>query len=154
MAAGTFTLYRANLDDMRINDLISATVKVALVTSSYTPDATNTGNALWSAVSANEIANGNGYTTGGATIANDVVTAVTNGFKYASDNVLFNASGTGIPAWRYAVLYVAGTLWGQTNPLVGFFLGDSTPANVPLTPDTYILQLSCPAGGWFTLTQA
>ena len=67
MAAGTFTLYRANLDDLRIQDLVGATVKVALVTSSYTPNAANNGHSLWSDASSNEIANGNGYNTGGVT---------------------------------------------------------------------------------------
>ena len=43
MAAGTFTLYRSNLDDLNINDLLGVTVKIALVSSSYTPDATTTG---------------------------------------------------------------------------------------------------------------
>lgn len=60
MASGTFTIFSANKDDIRVNDLTGATVKLALVTSSYTPDTTSGGHSLFSSVSANEIANGNG----------------------------------------------------------------------------------------------
>ena len=64
MPAGTFTLFGANKDDYRINDLVSANLRMALVTSVYAPNITATGHALWASVSANEIANGQGYTTG------------------------------------------------------------------------------------------
>lgn len=152
MAAGTVTLYSSNKDDLNINDLLAATIKVALVTSSYTPDAAVAGHDEWADVSANEISAGNGYTSGGATVANDVATAITGGFKYASDNVQWTASGGSIPAWRYAVFYVSGSLWGKTNPVIGYFLGDSTPADIPATTDTNNLTLQCPSGGWFDVT--
>ncbi len=154
MAAGTFTLYRANLDDLRMQDLVGATVKIALVSSAYTPDATNTGHDEWGDVSANEIANGNGYTTGGATLANDAVSTITNGHKYDSDDPAWTASGGSIPAWRYAVMYVSGSLWGKTSPVIGYFLGDSTPADVPATTDGNPLTIQVSANGWFGVTQA
>lgn len=153
MASGVFTLYRANLDDLRMQDLVGATIKVALITSAYTPNAANNGHSLWADVSANEIANGNGYTTGGATLANGVVNLVTNGHMYASDNPSWTASGSGIPAWRYAVMYVSGTLWGKTNPLVGYFLGDATPADVPVTTAGNPLAINVNVSGWFDITQ-
>lgn len=154
MAAGAFTLYRANLDDLRMQDLTGATVNVALVASTYTPDASNTGNALWADVSASEIAGGNGYTTGGATLANDTVTTATNGWKYDSDDPSWTASGGSIPAFRYAVVYVVGTLWGKVNPLLGYFLGDTTPADVPATTAGNPLTITVNAAGWFDTTQA
>lgn len=154
MASGTFTLYRANLDDLRIQDLLGATVKVALVTSSYTPNAANNGHSLWSSVSANEIAGGNGYTTGGYTLTTDTTSLVTNGHNYDSEDPTWTASGSGIPAWRYAVMYVSGTLWGMTNPLVGYFLGDSTPADVPATTAGNPLTIVVNSGGWFDITEA
>jgi len=154
MAAGTFTLYRANLDDLSMQDIAGATVKLALVTSSYTPNATNTGDDLGADVSANEIANGNGYTTGGATLANDAASTITNGFKYDSDDPSWTASGGSIPAWRYGVMYLSGTVAGMVNPLVGYFLGDSTPADVPATSDGNPLTIQVNASGWFGTTQA
>ena len=154
MAASAITIYAANLNHLNAYDLLGATVKLALVSSAYTPDASSTGNKLWSSVSANEIANGNGYITGGATLATKVVTAITNGFKFSCDNVSWTASGGAIPAWRYGVFYVAGTLWGMTNPLIGYFLGDSSPADTPATSDGSPLTIQAPASGWFTSTKA
>ena len=153
MAAGNMTIYAANIDDIRLNDLLTATAKMALVTSTYTPDASSTGHSLWSSASANEIANGNGYTTGGATLGTKAITAITNGQKFASANVAWTASGGAIPAWRYGVLYVSGTLWGMTNPLLGYFVGDTTPADVGATADGNPLTLTCPATGWFYITR-
>lgn len=148
MAAGAITLYSSNKDDLNINDLVGATVKIALVGSAYTPDTAVAGHDEWADVSANEIAAGNGYTAGGATLASLVATAITNGFKFASANPSWTASGGNIPAWRYAVLYVSGSLWGKTNPLIGCFLGDTTPADVPATTSGNSLTINCPASGW------
>ncbi|OXE36914.1 MAG: hypothetical protein CGW95_04835 [Phenylobacterium zucineum] len=151
MAAGAFTLFAKNKDDYRINDIVGAVVKVALVTSAWTPNATATGNALWADVSANEIANGNGYTTGGNTVTGAAATATAgnNGYFYTSTIPAWTASGAGIPAHRYYVMYVVGTLWGQVNPLIGYFLGDATPADIPLTTATNTLTVTTPATGWF-----
>lgn len=153
MAAGAFTFFSKNKDDFRVNDLTGAVINVALVTSAYTPNTdSTTGHSLWSEVSANEIANGFGYTTGGQALAADVATAIAGGFKYTSSNVAWTAAGGSIPAWRYYVMYVVGSLWGMTNPIIGYALGDSTPADIPATSDTNILTLSVPAGGWFDIT--
>ena len=104
MAAGTFTLYRANLDDLRMQDLVGATVKVALVSSAYTPDAANTGHDEWADVSANEIANGNGYTTGGNSAAVSASAQTGGVFKLTlADPAIWTASGAGF-SFQYAVL--------------------------------------------------
>lgn len=152
MTAGTFTLFSANKDDINLTDIVGATVKLALVTSAYTPDASVTGHATWANISTYEIAAGNGYTAGGDALENVAKSAIIGGFKLISGNAAWTASGGSIPAWRYAVLYVSGTLWGLTNPLIGYFLGDSTPADVPATTLNNTLTIVCPADGWFDVT--
>jgi flagellar capping protein FliD len=80
------------------HDLGSDTLKVALTNSA--PVATNT-------VLANitQIANGNGYTTGGAQ-ATQTSSAQTSGtYKLVLADVLFTASGGSIGPFQYAVLY-------------------------------------------------
>ena len=73
----------------------SDTYKVRLV-SAGTFDATHT---TLSGTGATEVANGNGYTTGGATLANVAVTTVTtNDAKWDADDVTWNASGGAIEA--------------------------------------------------------
>lgn len=153
MAAGTVTLYGKNKDDLNINDLTSATIKLALLASGYTPSITSTGgHAVWGDISSSQIATGHGYVNGGATVANDAATAIAGGFKYSSDNVTWTATGGNIAAWRYGVLYASGTLWSLTSPLIGYFLGDATPANVPATTTGNTLTIACPTSGWFTAT--
>lgn len=152
MAVGNVILFSKNKADVRVNDLVGATIKIALVTSTWTPDATVTGNSLWADMSANEIAGGTGYTTGGATLGTPTATAITSGYKFSTGNASWTASGAGIAAWRYAVIYVSGTLWGKVNPVVGYFLGDTTPADIAATTSGNTLGLNCPANGWFDIT--
>ena len=149
MAAGAVTLYSINKDDLNINDLVGATVNLALVTSSYTPDVTVTGHNEWADVSANEITTAGGYTTGGQALTSKVATAITGGFKFSSASPTWTASGGSIDAWRYGVIYVVGSLWGLTNPVIGYFVGDSTPANIPATTVGNTLTVTVPANGWF-----
>lgn len=149
MAAGAFTLYGVNKDDLNINDLVGVTVKVALLTSAYAPDASSSGHDVYADASANEIAAGNGYTAGGVALSGMAATAIAGGFKFSSANPGWIASGGSIPAWRYAVMYVSGSLWGLTNPLIGYFIGDDTPDDIPATANGVALNLICPAGGWF-----
>lgn len=151
MAAGNVILFGKNKDDMRINDIIGASVKLALLTSAYTPDVTVTGHSLWSEVSANEIAAGSGYSAGGIALTSLAAVALSGGFKFNSANAVWNASGGNIPVWRYGVLYVAGSLWSMTNPLIGYFLADTTPADYPVTVDGNPLTINVPANGWFNI---
>lgn len=153
MAANAFALYAKNKDDIRLNDLVSANLRCALVSSAYTPDITATGHSLWSEVSANEISGTNGYTTGGFGLTGVVAaTAGNNGAKLSSGNATWTGTGAGIAAFRYAVFYYLGTLWGMTNPLIGYILCDNTPADIPITtPAVSPLTITCPATGWFDL---
>ena len=76
--------------------------------------------------------------------------AVTGGYKFSSANVVWTASGGSIAAHRHYVMYVLGTLWGKTNRLVGYFLGDTTPADIPATTTGNTLTVN--ASGWFDAT--
>jgi len=152
MPAGNTTIYSANKDAINIDDLLGVSVKLALLTSAYVPDVGTSGHDAWDDVSAFEIAAGSNYVSGGASLASLAKAAVANGWKLSSANVIWTATGGNIPAWRYGVLYVEGTLWGITNPLIGYFLGDTTPANIPATTDGYPLTVNCPTAGWIVIT--
>lgn len=148
MAASNFTMYQANLDDIRIADLVGATIKLSLHTSAYTPSVGTGGHSLASNLT-NELPTGGGYTAGGVTLASPAKTSVTGGYKFSTANAQWTASGSGIPAWRYAVLRVEGTVGGKVNPVIGYILGDAAPADVPATISGNPLTISCPANGWF-----
>lgn len=101
MAAGTWTLpsgARKMLLDGTF-DLDSDTFKVALVTSSSNIGASTT---TWAGVTG-EVANGNGYTTGGVSVTLNLTGTTSVAVAFAT-NPVWTASGSGITA-RTAVLY-------------------------------------------------
>lgn len=150
MAAGAFTMTdHAAKIFMGGGDWTTTAVKVKLFT--------NTSNNLSVTTTTlagitNTEASGGGYVA--ATVGTPVLTSVTNGYKASSANVSWTASGSSISAWRYAVFYFNATVEGVVDPVIGYFLGDSTPADVPVTTDTNTLTLTVPANGWFDLTHA
>lgn len=141
------------LNLFNLTNLLGATAanfRLALVASTWTPAPTT--DELWATISGNEIANGNGYTTGGLVIPSAALTQTSGVVKFTSSPVVWTASGTGIPAWRYGVLYYLGTLNAKVNPLVAYFLGDSAPADVPLTTAPNTLTVTPNASGIISAT--
>lgn len=117
-------------------DLDNNTIKVALVASGYTFSAAHT---VWANVSANEVAAGSGYTTGGIALAGKAVTFTGPVGKFAADSPIW----TGLSkTFRYAVIYAEGTLNGVVNPLIACVLLDDTPADVVVVAVDYVLQWS------------
>ncbi|PVB19727.1 hypothetical protein [Mycobacteroides abscessus] len=102
-------------------DIDSDTFRVALVTSTSNIGPSTT---TWAGVT-NEVANGNGYTTGGiaVTLVLSGTTSVTASF---SSNPTWTASGGSITA-RWAVLYELG------GDVLCYVLLDNTPADVVTT---------------------
>jgi hypothetical protein len=103
------------------------TIKVALLTNSYTPDQ-DAHNYLDDVV-ANEVT-GTGYTQGGNTLANK-----TNSYNSATNVITLDADDT---TWssstitaRYAVIYDASPATNATKPLIGYvdFGSDQSSSN-------------------------
>ena len=128
----------------------SANYRLALVSSAWTP--ANSTDEVWADVSANEISGVNGYTTGGGTLASVVLNQTAGVVKFTSAAFVWTASGGSIAAWRRGVVYYLGTLNGKVNPIVGHFLGDSTPADIPATTDTNTLTVTPNASGIMSAT--
>ena len=154
MAAGAFVFPDlAKLNFFSATNLLGANTsnfRLALVTSSWTPN--NATNEVWADVSANEIANGNGYTTGGGTLTGVALSQTSGTVKFTSSAFVWTASGGSIPAWRRGVVYYLGTLNSKVNPIVGHFLGDSTPADIPATTTGNTLTVTPNASGILSAT--
>lgn len=123
MTAGTWTFpngARTNLLNGTF-DIDSDTWRVALVTSSSNIGSSTT---TWAGVT-NEVAQANGYTTGGVSVTLTLsgTTSVTASF---STNPTWTASGGSITA-RWAVLYELG------GNVLCYVLLDNTPADVVTT---------------------
>jgi hypothetical protein len=81
MPAGSVTMYDSAGRFLAAGaNLLTATVKMALLTSAYTPNQVT--HDRFSNVSTNQIAGGAGYISGGATLGTKALTAVTKGFKF------------------------------------------------------------------------
>lgn len=117
------------------------TYKVKLLTAA-TFDATHT---TLTATGGTEVANANGYTTGGASLANVAVTTVTtNDAKFDADDVSWTASGGSIAA-SYGILY---NDTDTDDPPVAFIdFGGSQSAG-----DTTQFKIVWNASGIFTFT--
>ena len=123
MAFTLFTKFPANVfggetaGETKSFDFLSVTTKAALVTSSYTPNQDT--DELWTdaGISSNEVANGNGYTTGGNTCASPSITttAASNRMEFKVNSpAAWTASGAGF-SFRYIVVYET-----TNNLLIGF----------------------------------
>ena len=123
LAAGSWTLTNASITNLLngTHDIDSDSWKVALVTSSSNIGASST---TWAGVT-NEVANGDGYTTGGESVT--LTLSGTTSVEIAFDeNPVWTASGSGITA-RWAVLYEVG------GAVLAYVLLDDTPANVSVS---------------------
>lgn len=100
------------------------TIKLAAVTSSYTPDIDT--HDFWDDVVANE-ASGTGYTAGGATLTNPTAAVVgaSDLAKFDADDVSWTISSSF--SARYFVLYKS-TGNNATSPLIGYIDYGSTLA--------------------------
>lgn len=92
----------------------SDTIKVALCTSSYTPSQST--HNYYDDIT-NEVSNGNGYTTGGATLANKTEAFVGQVKQFKADDTSW--SNSTITA-RYAIIYDDTPATAGTKPLIGY----------------------------------
>lgn len=140
MAAGNWTFTNGTRTSLLNGtfDLDSDTFKIALFQSTSNIGAASTTYAGLT----NEVANGNGYTTGGNAVTGSLSGTTTVTFD-TTDPAVWTASGAGFSA-RFAVLYeVAGNV-------IAYCLLDSTPADVTVTAGN-TLTLTINASGVFTL---
>lgn len=112
MASLVYNSFKKKIMDGSI-DLDTDTIKIALVTSSYTPSADN--DDFWDDVSANEVGASGTYSAGGATLT------VTISQDNTDDEGVFDATDvswtTATITARYAVIYKSTGVAG-TSPLV------------------------------------
>lgn len=117
-------------------NLMTDSIYMVLLTSAYTP---SVGHTSYSNVSANEVPNGSGYTTGGAALAskNISVETINNRAYFTAANVNWSAST--ITAAFAALLKRVGGSPSGTDPLIGIydFGGNksSSSGNFTLQPD-------------------
>lgn len=97
-------------------DFDTDTIKVALVSSAYTPVPQT--HEFFSDITA-EVTGGN-YTSGGSVLANKTLEVDAGGtVRFTADNTTWSASGTGFTTARYAILYKS-TGTSATSPVIAY----------------------------------
>ena len=104
-------------------DLEQVTLNLALVTDAYTPNRDT--DDFRNDFTASELANGNGYTTGGVTLG-----GVAWSYDAASDQVRLDCNDpswtfTAAKTWRYGVGYIDTAGADSTDPLIFLLTWDS-----------------------------
>lgn len=156
MAMGTFTLFdTATLWEADGTGLLVAANSFNMILVGSAESITSSSDSVYADI-ANEVANGQGYTTGGVALTGVSITRSggTTTFTFTGPSPSWTASGTGIPAWRWAVIYVNATINTHVKPLVGFALGDSTPADVPLTASGNTITILPGGSGLIAITHS
>lgn len=127
-------------------DWAADTIKIALTTSSYTPDqdAHNYFDDITNEVSSS----GTGYTAGGATLGTPTIgyTGATNVVKLDGDDVSWSSATF---TARYAIVYDSSPGSAATNPLVGYV---DFGADVSVSAGTFTITWG--TEGIFTITPA
>lgn len=145
--ASEFTLY-SSLRKYLLNGTInleSDTLKLALVTSAYSPNVAHAVLAdVMSSPSPEVVAVAspdNGYPMGGKALTGQTVTKTDSpsAGKFDADDVIFTALTA---TFRYGVLYAAVTRNGIEDPLIGYVLYDTTPADITISGLDWINQWS------------
>lgn len=115
-------------------DLDTTTLKLALVTSSYTLDLTD---AAWSDISGSEVATGDGYTTGGETLGTPTLTTSGAVCTFDAEDVTWTSL---TKTFRAGVVYASGTFETILNPVLFYILFDDTPADRVINNINFIVQ--------------
>lgn len=152
MPAGAYVFPdKAKLNFFSATDLLNPAnvFKITLHTSLWVP--ANATNEVYADLT-NELATAFGYTVGGITLTGIALTQTAGVVKFTSAAAVWTAAGGSIPAWRYGVVRASGTLNGKVDPIVGYFLGDNTPADIPATTAGNTLTVTMSASGIVSAT--
>lgn len=151
-AAGKWKVYdltKLNLGKA-VFDLTAGTYNMALFLSTSNANTLSGSQAL--ADLTNQVANANGYVTGGVALTGVTYTNAAGVETFTSGNGLWTAAGGAITA-RFAVIYKVGTFGGVVNPILAVCLLDTAPSDVSVA-DGQQFQVSINAGGIWTLSGA
>jgi hypothetical protein len=117
-------------------DLESATLKMALVTSGYTPNRDT--HDFRDDFTASELANGNGYTTGGASCANPLWSYDSTSDEVRLDFDDVSWTFTAGKTWLYGVLYADTAGADSTDPVIALLTWDTSQT----VSTAYTLQIA------------
>lgn len=152
ITSSPFFWYNKAPKHLSLPGLLTDDIKVALVTSSYTPNAAT--HEYFDVSITNELTTANGYTAGGLLLTTKALTetATPGQWKFTSDDPLWSITGAGL-THRLWILY--NNTPASNKPLLGYGYSDynsGTPQDVT-TAAGFDLTIVLPADGWFSTTK-
>lgn len=150
MAAGNIIVYdslKKFVGDNTINFATGA-FKVALLANAYTPDLA--AHTVYADLT-NELATANGYTAGGAALANTTWTESGHTTTFDADDLTVSAAGGTIGPFRKAAIYLNATVNAHVKPLVGYCVLDAADISIS-DGNSFIIQWN--VAGLLTLSGA
>jgi len=153
-AAGKFKVYdfaKLYLGDGTLDLNDTTNWKLALFQSTSNCNTLGVGTGVYADLT-NEVANGNGYLTGGVDVTGITYGQTAGTATFDCDNAAWTASGGPITA-RFAVLYKNATVNSIVKPLYCVCLLDVAPADVTVT-DGNSLTIQINVSGITTLSGA
>lgn len=109
-------------------NLLNPAITMALVTKDYTPNLDL--HTIWADVSTNEVANGSGYTTGGAALPSLTLTRTGALTTWAAGDLTWAAL---TKTFKYGVIYINATVNGVVKPLIAVVDFDDTTTIAEVT---------------------
>ena len=153
MAASGFKWYTNALFLAIKGDLdLDAGIRAALVTSAYTPD--QAVHDEWDDVSANEVADGNGYSTHGKALTTINITKLGLEVRFDADDLVWTSST--ITA-KYLVIVKDANSDGSlaaTDKLIGYFDLNTDSGSASVSSTAADLSLAMNASGLMRITAA
>jgi hypothetical protein len=149
ITTGPLTWYDKGIKNMTKLNVLTDDIRVALTTSSYTPNAVS--HEYFDVSVTNELPTAAGYTAGGQALSNKTLTEISAGlWGFDSDDVIWTATGGDLAAYL-AILY-NNTPASNKQLLAYAYLNYNS--GTPLTVTTltgFDLSLLVPANGWFLM---
>lgn len=144
-----FTWFSKSIKHIDLSTLVSQDIKVALISSAYTPNITT--HEYFDVSISGELVTANGYTNGGQSLTSKTLTsAVVGSWVFSSANPMWAISSASLVS-RMFVLY--NNTPSSNKPLLGYgYLNYN--AGIPLDVTTgvgYSQTIIVPANGWFQI---
>ena len=145
MAVTIAQYYQAGLyrNNGTIN-LLNPAITMALVSKDYTPDLDL--HTIWADVSANEVATGDGYTTGGVALTTLALARTGPLTTWDADDITWaNLTKT----FKYGVIYLNDTVGAVVKPLIAVVDFDNSSGTAEVTSGGIDFQFIVAANGLF-----